>query len=211
MKKTVRELIEMIDNNQLHYDVTTQRQFIYNNITQKVDNGEITKAGNVIRSILSKKIQLPALFFWKNSENDYNIHDGKQRILSIYYFVKQNNNEHIAVSTILKEIGSKTWNTLSEDMQNELLNYSFDIVVHEGGRELETRSFDLINTNSVPLTPYECIRGLHYGKWINQFEEWLKQFALVHDKFSREIGRGEEAILYLYLYFGVLDWTDSNS
>ena len=72
MQKTVREIIEMIDNGTLHYDQSTQRNFIYFTINQTTDDGDLTKAGNVIRSILQFDIQLPALYFWDNGNGEYN-------------------------------------------------------------------------------------------------------------------------------------------
>ena len=88
MKKTVNEIIEMIEFGKLHYDQSTQRKFIYMTMPKiKTEDGEITRAGNVIRSILQFDIQLPALYFWDLKNGEYNIHDGKQRILSIYYFM----------------------------------------------------------------------------------------------------------------------------
>lgn len=203
MRKTVKEIFEMINNKELYYDQTTQRQFIYSNMTIQTEDGDISKAGNVIRSILQEKIQLPALFFWKRDDGKYNIHDGKQRILSLYYFCNPLNSENIQVTTKIN--GQEySFNNLQKDWQDELLNYKFDIVVKEGNRELEEKSFDLINTNSVPLTEYECIRGLMYGKWFKGFEDFICQQGKILDNVPSEIGRGDRAIYFLRAYFNEL-------
>ena len=61
MRKTIKEIIEMIDKGKLHYDQSTQRNFIYMSMPQiRTDDGELTRAGNVIRSILQFDVQLPA-------------------------------------------------------------------------------------------------------------------------------------------------------
>lgn len=200
MQKTVREIIEMIDNGILHYDQSTQRNFIYFTINQTTDDGDLTKAGNVIRSILQFDIQLPALYFWDNGKGEYNIHDGKQRILSIYYFYKPTSKINVVTRLNGREV---TFKGLSKDLQDKLLDYKFDIVVKSGTPEQEEMSFYMINTNSVPLTDYESLRGMFHGTWIYEFEQFLEAKSRVIDNIKK-IGRGEQAIQFLYNCFGLL-------
>lgn len=168
MKKTVQEIIEMIDKGILHYDQSTQRNFIYFTINQNTDDGEITKAGNVIRSILQYDIQLLALYFWDLGNGEYNIHDGKQRILSLYYFIHPTTKINVVTRLKGREL---TFRGLPEPLQEQLMKYEFDIVVKSGTADQEERSFYLINTNSVPLTSYESLRGMFHGTWIYEFEQ----------------------------------------
>ena len=88
---TVDDLIKKVNKGEWKFDTTTQRQFIYNSgFIKKVPTecGMITKAGYVIYNILNKDIMLPAITIWHNTETgDFNIHDGKQRTLSLYYFL----------------------------------------------------------------------------------------------------------------------------
>jgi hypothetical protein len=60
MTLTLKEIFKMIDEKKLHYDISTQRGFIYNDQTLKIG---MTKAGLVINSILEKKFTLPAVYF----------------------------------------------------------------------------------------------------------------------------------------------------
>lgn len=201
MRKTVKEIIEMIDNGKLHYDQSTQRNFIYMSMPQiKTDDGELTRAGNVIRSILQFNIQLPALYFWDLGNGIFNIHDGKQRILSLYYFIKP-----VAGLNVVTRINGreKGYKGLSQNDQEKLLDYTFDIVVKKGTQEEEEESFYLINTNSVPLTDYESLRGMFHGKWVYEFEKYLESKSSVIDR-VKKIGRGEQAILFLYNCFELL-------
>lgn len=201
MKKTVAEIVEMIDTGKLHYDQSTQRKFIYVTMPKiKTEDGEITRAGNVIRSILQFNIQLPALFFWDLGNGEYNIHDGKQRILSLYYFIKP-----IKTINVITRINGreKSFNGLDESQKQKLLNYQFDIVVKRGTSEEEERSFYLINTNSVPLTDYESLRGIFHGTWIYEFENYLEGQSKTVD-YIKKIDRGEQAVLFLYNCFDLL-------
>lgn len=201
MRKTVKEIIQMIDNGKLHYDQSTQRNFIYMSMPQiKTDDGELTRAGNVIRSILQFDIQLPALYFWDKGNGEYNIHDGKQRILSLYYFIQPVSGLNVITRINGRE---RSFKGLSTTNQQKLLNYAFDIVVKGGTPDQEEQSFYLINTNSVPLTDYESLRGMFHGTWIYEFEQYLESKSSVIDR-VKKIGRGEQAILFLYNCFELL-------
>ena len=86
MQKTVREIVDMITNGELHYNQSTQRKFVYADMDAQLSSGKTTKSGSLINAILENHIQLPAVYFWKNTDtNQLNIHDGKQRLLSLYY------------------------------------------------------------------------------------------------------------------------------
>jgi len=201
MKKTVKEIVELIDSGLLHYDQSTQRNFIYMSMPKiSTDDGELTRAGNVVRSILQFDIQLPALFFWDLGNGEYNIHDGKQRVLSLYYFIKPTRELNVITRVNGRE---RSFNGLTNAEQEKILNYTFDIVVKGGTPEQEEQSFYLINTNSVPLTDYESLRGMFHGAWIYEFEKFLDLKSSSVDG-VKKIGRGEQAILFLYNCFELL-------
>ncbi len=201
MQLIVKEIINMIDSKRLHYDQTTQRNFVYNDI--KVDSpvGKISKAGKVVRAILKDNIQLPAVYFWLNDDGTYNIHDGKQRILSLYYALKNDDSIHIITNIDGKDIDC---NALSDAEKETLLKYTFDVVVKKGSKKEEEKSFYEINTNSLNLTDYECIRGMFYGNWLTGFEEYISNSV---NTFSgvEKIGRGEKAIEFLALCANCLE------
>ena len=190
----------MSDIGIFHYDQSNKRNFIYFSINQKTEDGDITKAGNVIRSILQFDIQLPALYFWDTGNGEFNIHDGKQRILSIYYFLKPTSKINVVTRLFGREI---TKEGLTKEQEEKLLNYKFDVVVKQGNNEEEESSFYLINTNSVPLTDYESLRGMFHGTWIYEFEQYLEAKSKVIDSIKK-IGRGEQALQFLYNCFGLL-------
>jgi len=201
MQKTVRELMEMIRTGALHYNQSTQRKFVYADMDAQLPQGPTTKSGKLINSMLEHNIQLPALYFWKNSETGHlNIHDGKQRLLSIYYFMYPT--AQINISTHIGQLTNVTWEGLTEELQNKLLDYTFDIVEHEGTSAEEEDSFDLINSNAVPLTAYECLSGMFYGKFLKGFEDYLDSQSKVLD-FVKPVGRGEQAYKLLMICLDV--------
>lgn len=202
MQKTVREIIDMINAGKLQYNQSTQRKFVYASIEAQLDCGKTTKSGSLIHSILEYNIQLPAVYFWHNTETGHlNIHDGKQRLLSLYYFI--NPTPTINFTTI-RNGKAMNFAALSAADQDKLLNYTFDIVERSGTSEEEEKSFYLINTNSVNLTPYECLSGMLHGTFLTQFENFVEHSAKTMDQ-VKSIGRGEQAYKLLLTMFDLCD------
>ena len=210
MRKSVAELIEMYENGKIHLSHSTQREFIYNNIYTINSDGKITKAGDVIKSILEEDIQLPALYFWNVQDDEhnihyandeYNVHDGKQRFSSILYFIYPT--DTIAVTTVISG-KEKTFKTLSRKMQEKLLNYQIDIVERVGTEAQEEKSFIKINSSAENLTSYESIRGALHGKFIEGFEKFIDDMSSTYDVID-SVGRGKQAIYFLQLCFGISD------
>ena len=202
MQKTVREIIDMINAGKLQYNQSTQRKFVYASIDAQLDCGKTTKSGSLIHSILEYDIQLPAVYFWHNTETGHlNIHDGKQRLLSLYYFI--NPTPTINFTTI-RNGKAMNFAALSAADQDKLLNYTFDIVERSGTSEEEEKSFYLINTNSVNLTSYECLSGMLHGTFLTQFENFVEHSSKTMDQ-VKPIGRGEQAYKLLLTMFDLCD------
>lgn len=202
MQKTFKEIEEMIKNGTLHHNQSTQRKFVYADMEAQLSSGKVTKAGSVINAVLEEGIQLPAVYFWYNTDtNQLNIHDGKQRLLSFYYF--KNPSASINIATI-RNGRQVNYNILSQADKDTLDNYTFDIVERTGNSEEEERSFYLINTNSVNLTPYECISGMLHGTFLKEFEAYIDARSKVLDA-VKPIGRGEQAYKLLLTMFDFKD------
>ena len=202
MQKTVKEIIELINAGKLHYNQSTQRKFVYASIDAQLDCGKTTKSGSLIHSILECGVQLPAVYFWHNTETGHlNIHDGKQRLLSLYYFINPTPNINF---TTIRNGKAVNFAALSAADQDRLLNYTFDIVERSGTSEEEEKSFYLINTNSVNLTPYECLSGMLHGTFLTQFENFVEHSAKTMDQ-VKAIGRGEQAYKLLLTMFDLCD------
>ena len=215
MKETISNLIKMYQDgkfpigtpNSLHTNQSTQRDFIYDKIEIEREDGIITKAGDVIRSILQEHIQLPALYFWSvqddaadihYADNEYNIHDGKQRFLSIYKFIRCDGVVTRLIDPVSGESKEYGWMDLNQAQKNYLLNYTLDIVVRTGTQAEEEKSFYLINSTGEVLTPYESLHGAYHGLYFDTFEDYICTMGNSLNKIKKNIGRGEQA-LYLML------------
>ena len=215
MKITVAELIKMIDHKEgvLHTDHSTQRKFIYNSDFVMNDDGEVTKAGNVIKSIVEFGIKLPGIYFWSMQDdkrnihfpkNEYNIHDGKQRVLSIYFFVKPDpTNPENRVITRIQGV-EKSFKDLTVQQQRALMNYELDVVIREGTAEEEEQSFIILNNNTTPLTNYEMLHGAFHGPFFDTFEKYIQVKSQLYDNI-RPVGRGNQAQYFLYMSLGLIE------
>ena len=202
MQKTVREIIDMINRGELNYNQSTQRKFVYASIDAQLPCGKTTKSGSLINAILEEGIQLPAVYFWHNTDTGkLNIHDGKQRILSLYYFI--NPTATINITTI-RNGKATVFDALSDDDQERLLDYKLDIVERSGTSTEEERSFYLINTNSVNLTSYECISGMLHGTFLSEFESYIDCMSKTMD-YVNHVNRGEQAYKFLLAMFNLHD------
>lgn len=202
MQKTVREIIDMIRNGQLHYNQSTQRKFVYADMDAQLSCGKTTKAGSLINAILEENVQLPAVYFWYNTDtNQLNIHDGKQRILSLYYFINPTAKMNITTIRHGKEF---IFGALDQADQDKLLDYTLDIVERKGNSEEEERSFYLINTNSVNLTAYECLSGMLHGTFLSDFETYVDFMSKTLDN-VKPVNRGEQAYKFLLTIFDIAD------
>lgn len=201
MQKTVQEIMDMITNGELHYNQSTQRKFIYADMEVKMPGGgKTTKSGSLINAILENNIQLPAVYFWYNTDTkQLNIHDGKQRLLSLYYFINPTAQINITTPRNGKPM---IYGALEEKDQKKLLNYLFDIVYREGTSAEEEISFDLINSNSVNLTKYECLSGMFHGTFLDEFEKYVNAMSKNLDE-VKSVERGEQAYKFLLTCFGI--------
>lgn len=204
MKKSVKELLTMISNGQLNTEHSTQRQFLYGQEQTLLESGEVTsKAGAVINSILDLNIQLPAIYFFHNKDtNSTNLHDGKQRLLSLYYFCYPTNG--CTVTTIINGKQYCNYDALPAELQDKLMNYEFDIVERTGTTKDEEISFKLINKSGLPLIDYEILRGMDFGTFMTQFEDYINNYSKNHDSVN-PISRGNQAFKLLLVCFNIKD------
>lgn len=206
MIKTVRELMDMLRDGTLHTEQSTQRSFLYNDLHDQIIGneygGKITRAGAVVNAIIERDIELPPLYFWKNTDTgELNVLDGKQRLLSIQHFIDSNTDSNTDTRVTTKINGqSIQFESLTEEDKNKLLDYEFAIIEVSGNSEEEEKHFFAINKNGVPLTDYECIKGMYYGSFINDFEKYIKNKHKIYDSI-KDIGRGEQALKLLYKFF----------
>ena len=216
MSKSIKELAKMFKDGKIHTNISTQRSFIYNDYKTLGDCGELTKSGDVIKTILADilgyETYIPVLEFWNvqdneknihNADDEFNVHEGKQRFLSIMGFINPTLVDGKEVTTKLNingEIKAYTFKQLPRELQEKFLNYTLDIMCYYGKRYSEEQSFIKINSSALPLTTYEYLKGAYYGEFLDEFENYINNLSSTLDHISR-VGRGEQAIYFLYMCF----------
>jgi hypothetical protein len=209
LKLTVAQILNMYSDGKLHFDQSTQRGFIYNDdadYAKSKEDPELSCAGDVIKTILNDGFISPVVFFHTDdmAEDEFNVHDGKQRLSSVIEFIQGN-----VVTKLDETRGSELmWGNLldyHEELAVKLLEFEFDIQVRYGTASVEERSFFKTNTTGLPLTVYEGLRGSYHGKFFDTFEEYMKRKHLILPDIIKPIGRGLEAIWWLYLALGCID------
>jgi hypothetical protein len=207
MKRTVEEILTMYSDNKLRFNQSTQRDFIYNDsadYAKSKEDPELSCAGDVIKTILEGGFLSPVVF-WQTPdmpEDTFNVHDGKQRLLSVINFVNN------TVSTKLADGSSVSGGFLAEyheDLFVQLLSFEFDIQVRYGDDRYEERSFFKTNTTGIPLTEYEGLKGSYHGNYFTTFEAFLEGMHLRYPDCIKAIGRGDQAIWPLYLALDCID------
>ena len=209
MKLTVDKIRELVLENKLHFDQSTQRNFIYNDnadYAKSKEDPELSCAGDVIKTILDEEAGFlsPVVFFHTSqmADGEYNVHDGKQRILSVLGFINGD------VTTKLDNGSEASWGYICEyypELAARILNFEFDIQVRYGEAAQEERSFFKTNTTGIPLTEYEGLKGSYHGVFFDAFEAYIERKHLQLPDSIKSIGRGDQAIWYLYLALDILD------
>lgn len=204
---TVRELVEKVRLGLWKFDTTTQRDFIYNSPLVKnvpTDHGSISKAAFVLYNILNKDIILPAITIWHNTDTgDYNIHDGKQRTLSLYYFITGTLMEFWVDNN-----GTCSFAALRPETQEKLLNYQLVVQYNEGTTAEEKENFYEVNSNAINLTDYENLRSVSFGTHMYTYEDYINGLFLDGVK---KVERGEQAYKFLLAKYDISDAKQAGS
>jgi hypothetical protein len=204
---TVRELIEKVKLGLWKFDTTTQRDFIYNSPLVKnvpTDHGSISKAAFVLYNILNKDIILPAITIWHNTDTgDYNIHDGKQRTLSLYYFITGTLMEFWVDNN-----STCSFAALRSETQEKLLNYQLVVQYNEGTTAEEKENFYEVNSNAINLTDYENLRSVSFGTHMYTYEDYINGLFLDGVK---KVERGEQAYKFLLAKYDISDAKQAGS
>lgn len=135
-------------NGKLNIRPKYQREFVYNE-KQQIE---------VINSIMND-YPLNVMYWITNSSNSYELLDGQQRTLSICKFV---NNDF----SINHKGYNKTFNNLTKEEQEKILDYKLMIYFCEGTERERLDWFRIINIAGEKLTDQELRNAIYTGEWL---------------------------------------------
>lgn len=138
-----------------------QRKFIYEDDQQKA----------VIKTVF-KDFPLNVMY-WAVNRNDngdatYEVLDGQQRTLSICEYVYGKDGKGNGLGVNLKGGDtSQTFANLTEDEQNQILDYKLDVYLCEGTEDEKLDWFETINIAGEKLTKQELRNATYHGPWVS--------------------------------------------
>ncbi|MBQ4861035.1 DUF262 domain-containing protein [Pseudoalteromonas sp. MMG013] len=158
--KSVKDLIWMIDDNDIDLDPDYQRNYLWEN----------KKASLLIESILLN-IPIPVIYVAENNESQWNVIDGMQRLTSLNRFFK--NEFKLSRLEVLSELNGLTFHNLPPKAKRMLGNGMFRVVVllAETHPDIKYDVFMRLNTGSVKLNEQELRNCLYRG----EFNAFLKR------------------------------------
>lgn len=188
---TIRDLINLINEDKIDLRPPYQRNFIWPTKDQKF----------LIESI-KKGYPLPNFFILDNGNGKYEMLDGQQRAITIHKFI---NNE-------FSDLDKKFYKNFPMD---SLMDYKLNIILLEdfnGESEFKEEFFYLVNKRGVQLNPSEVNHAYHHNsdfmKLVNKMSEYqpLIDLDIFTDKTKLRMNdRSLIEELAAYLFKGISD------
>lgn len=121
-----------------------QREFVY-------DDKKRDEVINTIR----KGFPLNVMYWAKNGNNSYEILDGQQRTISFCEYLSS----HFSIKDM-------PFHTLTDDQQEQILNYELYIYICDGTDSEKLNWFKIINIAGEKLTDQELRNAIYTGEWL---------------------------------------------
>lgn len=202
---TVKQLIDMVSEEQIHVSPEYQRHFVWDEERQS----------NLIESIFLG-IPVPSLFMATNEDSSWEVIDGLQRITTLINFVRpsfKNPDKDVATKTLriselskLISLSGAHYSDLPQTIKLNFLTRPIRITVLNDLSDFQVRFdlFERLNTGGIVLHEQEIRNCVFIGKFnnfIKKCAEHKKFFALIRrtDKGGR--GNMEELALKFFAYF----------
>ena len=202
---TVKQLIDMVAEGQIHVAPEYQRHFVWDNERQS----------NLIESIFLG-IPVPSLFMATNEDSSWEVIDGLQRITTLINFVRpsfKSHNKDVATGTLkiselskLSSLSGAHYSDLPQTIKLHFLTRPIRITVLNDLSDFQVRFdlFERLNTGGIILHEQEIRNCVFIGK----FNSFIKECAVNDDFFALikradKNGRGnmEELALKFFAYF----------
>lgn len=159
-------------------------------------------ASRFVESILLN-VPIPPCYLSQNSDYEYDVIDGQQRIYSIFRYVK--NQFELSSLEVLKEYNGQRFHELPSNFQRKLTTYTLRCVVitNDSHPEIRFDVFERLNTNTVPLNAQELRNCIYRGPLIDllnnlaEYKPWLQ--ILGRNEPDKRM-RGEELILRFFAF-----------
>ncbi len=171
---------------------------------------EVARSKFIESIILNIPIPQILLAARKNERNKFIVIDGKQRLLTIRYFLDGKHGSgrifRLRGMRVLRELEGRSWEDIKDDEKysKEFLNQTIRTVVMRGWTEEDVlfEIFSRLNSGSVKLSPMELRMSLHPGDFLRYIIRWTEetrniQKAMHLSRPDKRMGDVELAIRFL--------------
>jgi hypothetical protein len=167
---TIRDIVDKIKLNPATLETLPDTQIKVNIEYQRGLVYSAEKQASVIESIL-KDFAIPSIVLWWNTDDDtYDVIDGKQRLTSIFLFVKNN--------LQINYFGNKKYfSEITEADKQTIMDYDVPFIIMSGTADEEHfkhELFEILNITAEKLNPWELLQGSYYGNFLNTFKQEIQ-------------------------------------
>jgi hypothetical protein len=138
------------------------------------------------------------MYWVKNSENSFEVLDGQQRSISICEYVQNN-----------FSIEYKIFDNLTNDEQEQILNYELMVYFCEGTDSEKLKWFKVVNIAGAVLTKQELRNAVYTGQWLSDAKAYFSKTDCTAAKIGYKYLNGT-AIRQEYLETA-LDWISNGN
>lgn len=135
-------------NGRLNIRPAFQREFIYKD-----------KQRDEVIYTIRKDFPLNVMYWVKSDDGDFEVLDGQQRTISICQYVTN-------CFSVMIDGMPRSFNNLTEEEQNQILDYPLMIYICEGTDREKLDWFKIINIAGEELTDQELRNAVYTGEWL---------------------------------------------
>lgn len=140
-------------DNRLNIRPKYQREFVYKD----------KQRDEVIKTI-TNDFPLNVMYWVKNKEGTFELLDGQQRTISVCSYIQGN-----------FSINFRYFHNLTEDEQNQILDYKLMIYICEGNDKEKLDWFKIINIAGEKLTNQELRNAIYTGEWLTDAKRYFSK------------------------------------
>lgn len=130
-----------------------QREFVYKD-----------KQRDAVIETVRKGFPLNVFYWVKNHKGDFELLDGQQRTISLCQYI-----------TGEFSIGYQYFHNLTDDEQDQILNYKLMVYVCDGTEKEKLDWFKIINIVGVQLTAQEIRNAIYTGEWLTEAKKYFSK------------------------------------
>ena len=192
MNWTAKTLINQMEKNNINFDCAVQRGLVWDNERKSL----------LIHSMIYG-YAIPALYFVKNENGNYDALDGKQRSHAIKQFMDgeytlSDNTPVVFNEENEEDISGCLFEGLPEWCQDAIKDYSLTIYYYEDMSEDEVKEFFRRLNNGKPLTAIELTRVK--AKSINAFQRLANHDAVIEAVSNKGKERYTDELISMQIY-----------